>query len=302
MIDGLKTVWGRLGAAACVGLLLAGCGPTPFSAHLGPGAGKGDQINTATLNTDIDRDIGGLDTCVIMLDTTSGRPIYRYGGAEACMAKLPPCQIFDIPNSLIGLNQGVITPQTVFKWDGTPQPVSIWQTDANLPKAFQSQIGWWFQHLAAAIGPGGYAKALGDLDYGDRQLAGPATAFWMGPQAGGGLTVTEDQQADFMRRFYAGDLKIKPDVIKIVQGLTLDETRTDAKGAPAVINGHMASCATTADGSRTVGWWVGRLKTSQHDLSFSASIEGGDAPPGLEIERRLKDDFTDAGLLPPGSN
>lgn len=283
----------RLAAVLLISLLGA-CGPNPIAAKLG--LGPADKIDTATLDSDIDRDMGGLDTCVVVLDTTSGRRLYQYGVAQACEAQLPPCETFDIANSLIGLDLGVITPGAVVKWDGSPQPVALWRTDADLAKAFHDDIGWWFQHLAAQIGHDRYQRALGELDYGNRDISGPPTQFWMGAQAGGGLTLTEGQQASFIRRFYAGDLKIQPQAIALVQGLTQQETRA---GGKAVISGRVASCAATADGSQNVAWWVGRIKTAGHDLSFSASIEGENAPPGLEIQRRLTNIFTDAKLLPP---
>ena len=288
----------RIGALA-LATVLAGCGPSPIAAKLGlsPAAAG---INSDVLNSEIDSRMGGIDTCVVILDTATGGKAYQYGEAEACMAKLAPCAIFDIPNSLIGLDLGVITPGAVVKWDGSPQPVTEWKTDADLAKAFSGQIGWWFAREAQAVGRPRYIAALRDLDYGDHVTDGPSNAFWQGPQAGGGLTVTEGQQADFIRRFYAGDLKAQPAAIALVQGLTKDETRNDPRGGQATISGRVASCSSTADGARSVSWWVGRLKTPQRDLSFSASIEGPDAPPGLEIETRLKAIFSDAGLLPAG--
>jgi len=290
-----------LSVIALVGLLSA-CSPASTGGGLASGGAAPGHLNIDKLNTGIDNAIGGIDTCVVVLDTKTGRRVYGYGQAEACMAQLPPCATFDIPATLIGLNQGVIDPKAVLKYDGSPQPISAWKTDADLNKAFSQQIGWWFQHLASAIRPDRFAGGLRDMDYGDHNTAGPPTAFWMGPQAGGALTITEGQQADFIHRFYAGDLKIKPDAIALVQGLTHDETRPEPGGGQAVISGRGASCATVPDGSRNVGWWVGRVQTPWQDLSISASVEGPDAPPGLEIGQRLKDVFTDAGLLPPAAS
>jgi len=284
-------------AALVLTLLLSACGRSPIAAKLGFGPAPA-PLDTATLNSEIDQRIGGIDTCVIILDTATGRRLYAYGQAETCITPLPPCDLFDIPASLIGLDQGVITPTQVVKWDGTPQPISAWNTDADLAKALHLDIGWWFAKLATAIGHDRMVGGLRALDYGDQNTAGPLNSFWMGPQVGGALATTEGQQADFIRRFYAGDLKVAPAAIAAVQAATLDETRTDPKVGPVVISGRDASCPSTADGGRTVSWWVGRIKSKTHDISFSASIEGTDAPPGIEIEQRLKDIFVDAGVLP----
>ncbi len=285
--------------------LLAACSPKPGGSgavHSGPASGGGAAaFRLDKLNNGIDNQIGGLGTCVILRDTGSGHEVYRYGDAVACMAQLPPCGLFDVPNSLIGLDQGVITPKTVLAWDGKPQPVSLWQKDSDWLTAFRVGDEGWFGRLAAKIGPDQYVRQLRALNFGDHNTAGPPGAFWMGPQAGGALTDDVEQQADFTRRFYAGDLPVKPDVIAMVQAQTLDETRTGPDGVYQV-SGRAVSCPSVPDASRTAGWWTGRVKGPRGDWSFAAAVEGQEAPPGMEIERRLKAVFTDAGLLPPAGS
>ena len=283
--------------------LVAACGPKGAGGEPAPGAAAPQAgaaaFDLGALNNSVDQSIGGLGTCVIIRDTVSGREVYHYGDAVPCMAHLPPCDLFDIPNSLIGLDRGLIIPGGVVKWDGKPAQMIEWQKDMTWSQAFHIGNEAWFGQLAAKTGLDGYAQGLRALDYGDHNTAGPPTQFWMGPQAGGGLTVTEGQQADFIRRFYAGDLTIKPDAIHTVQAQTLDETRTDAKGAAVTVSGRAASCPTTPAGDRNIGWWVGRVQSPQSDLSFSASVEGTEAPPGMEVERLLKAAFVAAHILPP---
>jgi beta-lactamase class D len=152
------------------------------------------------------------------------------------------------------------------------------------------------------IGHDHYVKALRRLGYGDHDPAGLSNGFWLGPQAGGFQTITTGQQADFIRRFYAGALPVKPEALRTVQGLTADETRPTPGGGQAVIQGRAASCSSVVDGSRRVGWWVGRIKTPKRDMIIAASVEATEAPPGIEIERRLEDIFAEAGIIPPGES
>jgi len=61
--------------------------------------------------------------------------------------------------------------------------------------------------------------------------------------------------------------------------------------------GRMQSCASVADGSRTVGWAEGRVQSATgRDLVYSAVMEGQNALPGHEINARLFDAFQKAGL------
>jgi hypothetical protein len=57
-----------------------------------------------------------------------------------------------------------------------------------------------------------------------------------------------------------------------------------------------ASCASVADGSRTVGWAEGRVPGAKRDLVYSAVMEGQRALPGEEIAERLADAFQNVGL------
>jgi beta-lactamase class D len=269
-----------------LGLALTACGP------------KAKPLNNSNaLESAIDRGMGGIGTCVVLLDAKTGATIYQYNSAQVCRYRLPPCETFNIVTSLVGLDQGVVTPKAVLKWDGTPQPVTAWQTNANMAKAWQYQIGWWFQKLATQIGHDRYANALGVMGYGNGDLSGPAGAFWQGPHAGGALALSTREQAAFLRRLYAGKILLANAAATTVEGLMSSETRNTAAG-PAVMSGQVGSCPSQADGSRSVGWWVGRLTTPKRDMVFAASVEGATAPPGEEVESAFKDALSDAGLWP----
>lgn len=60
--------------------------------------------------------------------------------------------------------------------------------------------------------------------------------------------------------------------------------------------GRGASCASSADQSRTVGWAEGRVTSGARDLRYSAMMEGQTALPGHEISARLESAFLNAGL------
>ena len=249
------------------------------------------------LESAIDGSFGGIGTCVVIADTASGEHLYRYNAPSACMRRLPPCSTFKIANSLIGLDAGVVTPQTVFKWDHTPQPVKAWEQDADMKTAFKNSIVWWYQRVAKAVGKPAYQERLKAFGYGDKAPDGPLTTFWLGPSVGGGLAISTDEEADFLHRLYTGRLPVKPASLAYVEQIMLNETRGDV-----VMSGKTGSCSSTADGARQVGWWVGRLKSAKHDYVFAASLESDNdtSLPGAEIERRVKTAFADAGLWPHG--
>jgi len=270
-------------APLALGLALAGCGLPPR-----------DRVDKDRLNADIDHSIGGLGTCVILLDTQSGRKVYQYGKYDICSGHLPPCETFEPVAALIGLDAGLITPQTVIQWDGSPQLTRAWQVDANLPQAFASSNGYWFGQLSRQIGRARYVAALRDYDYGQKLPVGAITSFWQGPAQQGGLGISPAEQAGFMRRLFAGKLKAKPQSLQLVEALMAGETRGQAQ-----ISAVAGSCADQADRGRGVGWWTGRLKSPGRDLTFAAAVESAEPPPGSEVALNLKAIFSDVGLWPP---
>ena len=275
---------------------LAGCSPgkTPKLPLKLPAAPAG-PFDRDKLESAIDASFGGTGTCVILDDTASGAEVYRYNSNAVCTNPLPPCSTFKIANSLIGLDAGTVTPQTVFKWDHTPQPVKSWEQDADMKTAFKESMVWWYQRVAKMLGKGVYVDRLRAFDYGNKTPDGPLTTFWLGPAADGALGISTRQQAEFLHRMESGKLPVKPDSLAYVQSIMVDEIR-----GGATMSGKTGSCATLADGTRQVGWWVGRLKTAKQDYVFAASVEtnSDNALPGREVQVRVKSAFSKAGLWP----
>lgn len=259
-------------------------------------SGSGPAFDKAKLEAAIDPSFGGPGTCLVIDDTASGREVYRYNSHMACGRQLPPCSTFKIANSLIGLDAGLVTPQTVFKWDGTPQPVKGWEHDADMKTAFKQSIVWWYQRLAQKVGAPAYRERLRAFDYGNRSPTGPLTTFWLGPAAGGGLVISTQEQAAFLHRLYAGRLPVKPASLAFVESIMVDEIR-----GGWTMSGKTGSCPSLGDNTRQVAWWVGRLKGPNADYVFAVSVEGENASalPGLEVETRVKSAFAQAGLWPP---
>jgi beta-lactamase class D len=280
-------------AAGVAALALAGCGRVKAPAGT-PGAPE--AFDKARLEAAIDSKFGGIGACVVIADTASGRQLYRYGSHQVCMRQLPPCSTFKIPNSLIGLDAGVVTPTTVLKWDGTPQRVSAWEHDADMRTAFKQSIVWWYQRVARQIGKPAYEERLKAFDYGDHEPDGPVDRFWLGPSPGAqGLLISTEQQVDFLHRLYGGKLPVKPASAAFVKSIMVDETR-----GSSVMSGKTGTCPTDLRQSRQVGWWVGRLQSPPHDYLFAVSLEGAndESLPGGELSERVKSAFAAAGLWP----
>jgi beta-lactamase class D len=267
-------------------LALAGCDRLPGS---GPKLGLDKDRFEAAL----DPAVGGPDTCMVIKETERGAELYRYGAESVCNRALPPCATFEIPLTVIGLSDGKVAPGDVWKWDGKVQPYKVWEHDMDLAGAWRSGTGWWFQRLALAIGTDRFKHELSAFGYGQGAPVGRPDAFWMGPAARGGLFLSTRNQADILRKLARGALPAKPEAQGAVQGLMAGAVRGQTQ-----LYDLGASCSSIADDSRSVSWWIGRIKSPQHDLVFALSIESANPLSGLEIRSRMLPILTRAGLLP----
>jgi beta-lactamase class D len=276
------------GILAGLCLTLPACDKLP--GHAGPAFDK------AALETALDPTVGGPDTCVVIDDARSGAELYRYGMQSVCNRPLAPCATFHIPMTLIGLDAAKLKPGDTWAWDGRIQPYKAWEHDADLAAAWRMGTGWFFQRLALQIGPERFGRQLSAFGYGQGAAVGKLDAFWQGPAAGGGLFISTRGQAQFLRRLARGDLPVKPDAIKTVQGLMADQT----VGA-TTLSDQGGDCPSIADASRNVSWWVGRIQGPDRDLVFAVSIESANALPATEIRSRMRPILAKVGLLPAAS-
>ena len=263
-----------------VGLLAMGVCGCERAKRAAPVASGPVGFDKARLESAIDANFGGVGTCVVIADTKSGRTLYRYGSHTVCMRQLPPCSTFKIPNSLIALDAGIVTPTTVYKWDRTPQPVSAWEQDADMRTAFRQSIVWWYQRVARRVGKPAYEERLKAFDYGSEKPDGPVDGFWLGPVNGKALLISTEQQADFLHRLYADRLPVKPGSAAFVK-----EIMVDTRFGPSTISGKTGTCPSNDEQSRQVGWWVGRIQHRPNDVVFAISLEGAndEALPGGEM-------------------
>ena len=139
--------------------------------------------------------------------------------------------------------------------------------------------------LAACARPGGGAALPSDaLDHfiGDA-IGDPATCVILADRPGGKILYRYGERFNCERPLPACD---RAGTLSAQSALTLAKTP----------GGRQASCPSTPDGSRTVGWAQGRTQNTRRDLLYSVVMEGERALPGQEIASRLADALQTAGL------
>jgi len=116
--------------------------------------------------------------CFILHDLDRGTRLRVH--PEACAQATVPASTFKVPHALIALQTGVVTdPAAEVAWDGTPQWNPAWERPHSLASAIRDSTVWFFQRTAKAIGRERMQSFLTALGYGNADVSGELTTFWL---------------------------------------------------------------------------------------------------------------------------
>src|SRR5262245_59410753 len=172
------------------------------------------------------------DLSSIFKDTTGAFVLYdlkndryiRYNEAR-CRERFSPKSTFKIPNSLIGLETGVIRdadfiipwnrkkypPQD--NWD--QEPFKHWGQDQTLRSAIKYSVVWYYQELALRVGERKMKKLVTAFNYGNQNISGPVNQFWLNNT----LKISADEQIEFLKALYTERLPASKRSIGIVKDI-----------------------------------------------------------------------------------
>lgn len=215
-----------------------------------------------------------------------------------CRMRFSPKSTFKIPNSLIGLETGVIRDADfVIPWNRQkypPQdnwdqfPFKHWGQDHALRSAIKYSVLWYYRELALHVGQQRMRKYVKALDYGNKDISGGIDSFWLN----GGLKISADEQVEFLKKFYAGRLPISQRSVEIVKDILVLEQTPQYKLSAKTGGGSLAE-------GKYIGWFVGYLETQGNVYFFATNIEGASYPEirdkRIDVTKRI---LVELGLLP----
>jgi beta-lactamase class D len=213
----------------------------------------------------------GIKGAFVVYDLNNDRYV-RYN-PKRCGQRFSPKSTFKIPNSLIGLDTGVIRDaEFVIPWDRekyppqadwNQEPFVHWGNDQTLRSAIKYSVVWYYRELALRVGSRQMKKYVTAFDYGNRDVDGRVDNFWLNNV----LKISADEQVEFLKRFYTGRLPVSKRSTEIVKDiLVLEKTPTyqlSAKTGGGPI-----------DEGVVIGWFVGYLESNGNVYFFATNIEG----------------------------
>jgi beta-lactamase class D len=148
----------------------------------------------------------------VVYDMSNDRYV-RYD-PQRCRQRFSPKSTFKIPNSLIGLDTGVIRDaEFIIQWNRqkyppqenwNEEPFLHWGKDQTLRSAIKYSVVWYYRELALRVGSGQMKKYVRAFDYGNKDVSGRVDNFWLNNV----LKISADEQVEFLRAFYTGRLPV----------------------------------------------------------------------------------------------
>jgi beta-lactamase class D len=239
---------------------------------------------------DLSASFPGFRAAFVMRDVSAGKTV-RFN-SDLARTRLSPCSTFKIPNSLIGLETGVIPDASfVLPWDGQVREIEAWNRDHDLRSAMRNSVVWYYQELARRVGPQRMQDWVDKLDYGNRDTSGDIDRFWLGSS----LRISPDEQVVFLERLHAGRLPVSARSRAIVSDILVQ----DDPAPGLVYRGKTGSCR-ASEAAPPHGWWVGSLEKADRLVAFAALIVG-DGASGRVCRPLAENALRRLGVLPAGS-
>lgn len=197
----------------------------------------------------------------ILIYDLNNNVFYTNNFDRAKKTKLP-ASTFKIPNSIIGLETGILNENAVFKWDGKKRAFKIWEQDLKLQKAFQYSCVPCYQELARQIGKKRMNEYLQKLDFGNMNVtATNIDNFWLK----GTSNINQFQQIDFLKRLYKSELPISKKTNKIIKKIMIINQNKEF-----TLRGKTGWSVTKKQNN---GWFVGYVETKNNVFFFATNIE-----------------------------
>jgi len=246
----------------------------------------GQKVDTINLKSYFGDFVGGFSIYDLKTDK------YIQYNPEHCKTRFSPCSTYKIPNSLIGLETGVISDTGfIIKYDSilhpkdsyhlANEPFKYWYQDLSLKRAFKYSCVWYYQELARRVGQERMKKYVNKLNYGNKDISKGVDSFWLC----GSMQISINEQIDFLKRMYLHKLNGFSDKnIDAVKEIMLCEVTNDYKLYGKTGTGDCWE-------NKLIGWYVGFVETDSGTKIFAMNIivnDFGDLKNNFRIDLTKK--------------
>jgi beta-lactamase class D len=205
-----------------------------------------------------------VDGCFALMDNGTGKFTIHNLGRYRDSSYLP-ASTFKIVNSLIGLQTGKISSDSmIIKWDGIKRRPE-WDQDMSMYRAFRVSAVNYYQEVARRIGKDTMQFWLDSLGYGTKKIRSAIDSFWLDNS----LKITPDEELGLVKRLYFNQLPFFRTYQETVKKAMLFENNSNYRLAYKTGWGFR-------ENGHSVGWVVGWVEENRHPYFFVLNIESPD--------------------------
>lgn len=234
----------------------------------------GCSFTLSAAEADFPRYFQGKEGCFLLYDLKANKVIYRFN-EKRCASRFAPCSTFKVALSLMALDQGVLKDETTtFKWDGVDRRNPAWNRDTSAADWMRNSVVWYSQRITPQLGPETIKDYLARFDYGNRDISGGLTTFWLGST----LKISADEQLRFWERFWRGDLPVSRHAVDITKKIIPLETSASGMELSGKTGSHVTD-------KEQLGWFIGHLAGPKGEYLVIVNYTGPATPtkeyPGM---------------------
>ena len=223
---------------------------------------------------DFSHNFQGKDGCFLLYDLKANKVVQRFN-KKRCAQRFAPCSTFKVPLALMAFDRGILKDENAtYKWDGVTHTIQSWNRDTSAADWIRNSVVWYSQRLTPQLGTVVLTNYLAIFDYGNRDISGGLTNFWLGSS----LKISADEQLRFWERFWRGELPVSRHAAEMTKKITYQETSPSGMRLSGKTGSHLYD-------KEDLGWFVGHLEGPKGEylvvVNYSGPTSATNSYPGL---------------------
>jgi beta-lactamase class D len=209
----------------------------------------------------------GKDGCFMLYDLKADKVVCQYNESR-CQWEFAPCSTFKIAIALMAFDKGILKDEnTTYKWDGVDRGSPSWNRDTSATDWLKYSVVWYSQRITPQLGAATIENYLAEFDYGNRDISGGLTNFWLGST----LKISANEEIEFWKKLWRDELPVS----QRAMALTRKIIPMEISPAGVMLAGKTGSHSTKTS---SLGWFVGHLDCKQGEYLVAVNY-GEDKPP-----------------------
>lgn len=194
---------------------------------------------------------------------------YQIYNKELSTKRVSPDSTFKIYSGLFALEENLMEPFSIQKWDNTSYPFESWMHDQTLYSAMKNSVNWYFQNLDIQMGYSRLYSYYNRISYGNCDLSGGLTGYW----AQSSLKISPVEQVILLTNLLKNKWDFEPENLSAIK---------KAMYVSDTANGHLyGKTGTGLSGGKNVnGWFVGFLEQNGRYYCFATNLQDSDIANG----------------------